>query len=108
MGAPGPVWTRIPASAFANSPAARELLEVLENQRNLYPEKDPRLYPFTGRVPPVPDAEAKEARLNALNQDIVCLRARIAECSLAGARSYLRSRLDEYEAKRDALLAELN
>ena len=74
-----------------------------------YPEKDPRVYPFTGFVPPVADAEAKEARFNQLNEDIINNRCRLMRMMpiLVGPRKYLEGHIKKLEVERDALLASI-
>ncbi len=89
-------------------------LEHCHTMMRTYPEKDPRIFPFTGRVPAIPDAEAKEQRYYKLLESIRFLRANIAKYEttaggmLKGVTSHLRSKLVELEAELNALLAELN
>jgi hypothetical protein len=83
------------------------MLAAERKQMAAYPEKDPRLYPFTGRVPLPPDAEAKEARLHKLTEDIDSLHFRIASLprSLIMPRQHLQGILRDSQAEREALLA---
>lgn len=106
-----PLWVPVsPSAPIMQSPALGAFLEATRKQMERYPVKDPRIYPFTGRVPLPENAEAKEARLRALENDITLLFSRILATNplFKGIKSYLQAKLDGLRAEKNLLLAELD
>ena len=108
------IWVPVDAPVVGrgnNRPALASFLAALAEQQERYPGADPRVHPFTGRVPLPTAAEEKERVLEAIDGDIVMVLARLEELKgsiLAGVRSHWQCKLASLRAERDSLLAELD
>jgi len=91
------------------TPRRAQLVEAARKQREAYPCKDPRTHPFTGRVPPIPDAEAKEAGYYELQEDLVSCQIRKGKLNpmLRMGHNALDQRIGEIRSELAALEAEL-
>lgn len=112
----GPLWLPLPRThKIYTLPLHRRQPILDEEARDMcrYPHKDPRLYPFTAHVPPIPDAEAKEAKLRGLDDQVDRTTELIDVLEHAASKSILTvallARLCQHRAsveeEREALLA---